>query len=107
MEEQHSSTKMEHQNIQRRLGERLKLARKKSRMTQDDVACCLGVTRQTVSAWERGAACLSTPQLALLSQAYCACAHELLFGEGHAALTAQAHASVELGRIRSRQPKAA
>lgn len=98
---------MEQQNIQRRLGERLKLARKNSQMTQDYIACYLGVTRQTVSAWERGAACLSSPQLALLSQAYCACAHELLFGEGHAALTAQAHASVELGRMRSHQSKAA
>lgn len=107
MEEQHSGDQMEHQNIQRRLGERLKFARKKSQMTQDYIARYLGVTRQTVSAWERGSACLSSSQLALLAQAYCACAHELLFGEGHAALTAQAQASVELGRIRSRQSKAA
>lgn len=50
-------------------------------MTQDFAAETLGVTRQSVSAWERGASSPSAIQLGQLAAMYCICAHKLLFGE--------------------------
>ena len=63
------------------LGSRLKAARAEASMTQGLVAEALGVTRQTVSAWETGASCPSAIRLGQLAAMYCICAHRLLFGE--------------------------
>ncbi|UBB16159.1 helix-turn-helix transcriptional regulator [Comamonas odontotermitis] len=63
------------------LGSRLKAARKEAEASQEFVAETLGVTRQSVSAWETGASCPSALQLGQLAAMYCVCAHKLLFGE--------------------------
>ena len=63
------------------LGSRLKAARQRAKVSQAHVAADLGVTRQSVSAWETGASTPTAIQLAQLSTAYCVCAHTLLFGE--------------------------
>lgn len=65
------------------LGARLKAARAGAGQSQDHAAGGLGVTRQSVSAWETGASCPSATQLAELSALYCVCAHTLLFGEAY------------------------
>lgn len=65
----------------RLLGFRLKEARKQARLSQGHVADALGITRQSVSAWETGVSGPSATQLAELSELYCKCAHSLLFGE--------------------------
>ena len=62
------------------LGQRLKDARQGVHLSQGDVADTLGITRQSVSAWETGTSCPSATQLSQLSQLYCTCAHTLLFG---------------------------
>ena len=66
------------------LGARIKSARMALGMSQDYVARSLGGTRQAVSAWERGIASPSAIQLAELSELFCVCAHELLFGDSFA-----------------------
>lgn len=63
------------------LGCRLRAARLGAGQSQGGVAEMLGVTRQSVSAWETGASSPSAVQLGQLSAAYCVCAHTLLFGE--------------------------
>ncbi|WP_445228470.1 helix-turn-helix transcriptional regulator [Comamonas sp. MYb396] len=63
------------------LGSRLKAARTEADVSQDFAAETLGVTRQSVSAWERGASSPSAIQLGQLAAMYCTCAHKLLFGE--------------------------
>lgn len=63
------------------LGARLRAARVSAKLSQDFVAETMGVTRQSVSAWETGCACPSALQLGQLAAAYCVCAHTLLFGE--------------------------
>ncbi|RYE40791.1 MAG: XRE family transcriptional regulator [Hyphomicrobiales bacterium] len=68
------------------LGWRLKEARRGVSLSQGHVADTLGITRQSVSAWETGASCPSATQLAELSELYCMCAHSLLFGEAYAPL---------------------
>lgn len=68
------------------LGWRLKQARRDVSLSQGHVADTLGITRQSVSAWETGASCPSATQLAELSELYCKCAHSLLFGEEYAPL---------------------
>lgn len=65
----------------RQLGHRLKAARMDAKLSQAFAADTLGVTRQSVSAWETGASCPSATQLAELATMYCVCAHGLLFGE--------------------------
>lgn len=65
----------------RLLGCRLRAARMCAGQSQGQVAETLGVTRQSVSAWETGASCPSATQLGELSALYCVCAHTLLFGE--------------------------
>jgi len=68
--------------IQRRvLGGRLRVARRKARMSQGGVAAMLGVSRQSVSAWENGLFSPTAVQLADLAVAYCVSAHVLLFGQ--------------------------
>lgn len=69
----------------RGLGTRLRVERKRLNFAQSDVAGFLGVTRQSVSAWETGGTCPSAIQLAELSVLFCCCAHTLLFGEKHQA----------------------
>ncbi|WP_409557825.1 helix-turn-helix transcriptional regulator [Acidovorax sp. K2F] len=78
------------QEQKRLLGMRLKLARVAVRQSQGHVAEVLGVTRQSVSAWETGASCPSATQLAELSALYCTCAHSLLFGESFRPLSISA-----------------
>lgn len=74
----------------RLLGSRLKSARQGAGQSQDHVASALGVTRQSVSAWETGASSPSATQLAELSAMYCVCAHTLLFGEAYRPLNMEA-----------------
>lgn len=62
------------------LGKRLKAARSTAKLSQEFAAEALGVTRQSVSAWERGASSPSAVQLGELAAMYCVCAHSLLFG---------------------------
>lgn len=63
------------------LGRRLKTARRAAKLSQEFAAETLGVTRQSVSAWETGSSCPSAVQLGELATMYCVCAHALLFGE--------------------------
>ncbi|MDP1051745.1 helix-turn-helix transcriptional regulator, partial [Klebsiella quasipneumoniae] len=62
-------------------GQRLREARASVRLSQDDLAEALQVTRQAVSKWERGESSPTAQQLAELAAMCCACAHTLLFGE--------------------------
>lgn len=62
------------------LGDRLRVARRRCELSQDEVAELLGVKRQTVSAWETGVTVPTAFQVADLAAAYCASAHHLLFG---------------------------
>lgn len=62
------------------LGDRLRAARRHCALSQDEVADLLGVKRQTVSAWETGVTVPTAFQVADLAAAYCASAHQLLFG---------------------------
>lgn len=62
------------------LGDRLRAARRRCALSQDEVAELLGVKRQTVSAWETGVTVPTAFQVADLAAAYCASAHHLLFG---------------------------
>lgn len=65
------------------LGRRLKAARVSAGYSQEYAAEMLGVTRQSVSAWETGANCPSALQLSWLAASYCVCAHTLLFGQSY------------------------
>ena len=71
------------QDQRKQFGRRLKAARISARYSQEDAAELLGITRQSVSAWETGASCPSALQLASLAANYCVCAHSLLFGEAY------------------------
>lgn len=62
------------------LGRRLRAARRGNRLSQDVVAEMMGVTRQSVSAWENGVSGPTALQIAELAVVYCVSAHELLFG---------------------------
>lgn len=62
------------------LGDRLRAARHRCALSQDEVAELLGVKRQTVSAWETGVTVPTAFQVADMAAAYCASAHHLLFG---------------------------
>lgn len=64
----------------RTLGETLKARREQNHMTQEFVAEALGVSRQTVSKWENGAADPSTTNLLALAKLYGVEAKELLKG---------------------------
>lgn len=62
------------------LGARLRAARARAGLPQAFVAEALGVTRQSLSAWENGVSAPSALQLGELAMAYSECAHALLFG---------------------------
>ena len=62
----------------RTLGEILKTHRMRCQMTQEFVAEALGVSRQAVSKWERGAADPSTSNLLALAKLFGVPAEELL-----------------------------
>ena len=47
------------------LGKKIASVRKKTKLTQSDLASCVGVTAQAVSKWERGNAC---PDIAILDE---------------------------------------
>lgn len=66
--------------VRRSLGEALKAQREKCNMTQEFVAESLGVSRQAVSKWERGASEPSTTNLLALARLYGVDAGELLRG---------------------------
>lgn len=72
------------------LGDRLRAARRNCELSQDDVAELLGVKRQTVSAWETGLTVPTAFQVADLAAAYCASAHQLLFGVHYERLNVKA-----------------
>lgn len=72
------------QDQKKQLGRRLKAARISAGYSQDYAAGMLGITRQSISAWETGASCPSALQLGFLAANYCVCAHTLLFGEAYA-----------------------
>jgi transcriptional regulator with XRE-family HTH domain len=71
------------------LGKRLRAARTAANLSQSFSAEVLGVTRQSVSAWETGASTPSALQLGQLAATYCICAHTLLFGEAFRPLQLQ------------------
>ena len=52
------------------LGEKLRIARKNASLRQDDTAAYLGVQRQSVSQWERGANGPSRENLEKLAKLY-------------------------------------
>ena len=60
------------------LGEALKQARARCKMTQEFVAESLGVSRQAVSKWESGASDPSTSNLLALAKLYGVSAEDLL-----------------------------
>lgn len=60
---------------------RLKRARCAAKLTQGDVAEEMGVTRQTVSSWERGTTSPSIENLAALCVIYGVSADLILYGE--------------------------
>ena len=62
----------------RTLGEVLKAHRMRCQMTQEFVAEALGVSRQAVSKWERGAADPSTSNLLALAKLFGVSAEDLL-----------------------------
>lgn len=62
----------------RTLGEILKTHRMRCQMTQEFVAEALGVSRQAVSKWERGAADPSTSNLLALAKLFGVSAEDLL-----------------------------
>ena len=62
----------------RTLGEAIKTHRMRCQMTQEFVAESLGVSRQAVSKWERGAADPSTSNLLALAKLFGVPAEELL-----------------------------
>lgn len=47
------------------LGKKIASVRKKAKLTQSDLASCVGVTAQAISKWERGNAC---PDIAILDE---------------------------------------
>lgn len=59
---------------------RLKLARRAAKLTQGDAAAEMGVTRQTVSSWERGETAPSVDALASLCAVYGVSSDQILFG---------------------------
>ena len=62
------------------LGEAIKSHRMRCRMTQEFVAEALGVSRQSVSKWEKGAADPSTGNLIALARLFKILPEELLSG---------------------------
>ena len=73
-----SDSRKESALVKKNLGERLKAQRLRCNMTQEFVAETLGVTRQSVSKWETGAADPSTSNLLRLAKLYQVSAEELL-----------------------------
>jgi transcriptional regulator with XRE-family HTH domain len=59
---------------------RLRKARLETKLTQVEVAATLDVSRQTISAWERGQSQPSLPEFRELAQLYGVSADLLLFG---------------------------
>lgn len=72
------------------LGSRLRAARVTANLSQDFTADALGITRQSVSAWETGTSSPTALQLGELSAMYCVCAHALLFGEPYSEVQVEA-----------------
>ena len=68
----------EKSETRRSLGETIKAHRMRCQMTQEFVAEALGVSRQAVSKWERGAADPSTSNLLALAKLFGVPAEELL-----------------------------
>jgi len=66
--------------VKKTLGETIKAYRMERNMTQEFVAESLGVSRQAVSKWEKGASDPSTSNLLALAKLYGISAEELLHG---------------------------
>lgn len=64
--------------VKRSLGEALREHRTRCQMTQEFVAESIGVSRQAVSKWEKGASDPSTSNLLALARLYGVSAEELL-----------------------------
>lgn len=62
------------------IGERLRAVRQEARRTQKDAAAECRVSRQAVSAWERGETIPSVPELMALALLYGVSADYLIFG---------------------------
>ena len=65
---------------QRQLGARLRGARKSNRLSLDQVALQVGVTRQALWAWEQGKSQVTALRLAELAEIYGISADFFLFG---------------------------
>ena len=63
-----------------KIGEKIKKLRKNKNISQEALACVLGVTFQAVSKWETGAAEPSTSNLLALAELYGVDAGDLLRG---------------------------
>ena len=70
--------RQEKEVVKRTLGETIKAYRMERNMTQEFVAESLGVSRQAVSKWEKGASDPSTSNLLALAKLYGISAEELL-----------------------------
>ena len=81
------------------LGERLRSARQRANLSQAAVSEALGVTRQSISAWENGASSPSAIQLAELAIVYCECAHRLLFGQPYSQVSLAAFSGGRKGGV--------
>lgn len=68
----------EKETVRRSLGEVLKSHRERCKMTQEFVAESLGVSRQAVSKWERGASDPSTSNLFALAKLFGVAPEDLL-----------------------------
>lgn len=76
------SVRKGHDKVARSLGEVLKENRLRCNMTQELVAERVGVSRQAVSKWERGASEPSTTSLLMLAKLFDVPVEELLRGIG-------------------------
>lgn len=88
----------------REVGERLKAARTAAQLTQADVARDFQITRQAVSAWERGVHLPSVNELYALCLLYGTSSDFLLFGMRTVPASSKPVIQ-DLFRLRSETPK--
>lgn len=67
--------------VRQEVGARLKGARENKGLSQPDVAAAMNVTKQTVSAWEKGGGAPDVYALRLLVELYGTTADAILFGK--------------------------
>jgi transcriptional regulator with XRE-family HTH domain len=83
---------------------RLRKARLETKLTQVEVAATLDVSRQTISAWERGQSQPSLPEFRELAQLYGVSADLLLFGIQTVPLGSHMLATI-LGSVNQAEPQ--